>query len=690
MGNHVSFIHSFTHYYHSDGVKGMVGSGMGLVKRLVGIVLLVLVVVSPLITAKQLYAQTPITITTAAGVGGGKCPEGYVNAILLIDMSIDRLLTIAYQSNVILDQELVEKTRIIYNLPIEGVVSMDSDSCKKLYSDLADVLKKLAARVGLKLEPVAKGAYERATLRAAQKVLNISLSLNMTDVVKDIEDKMRIGKISIEDLETWDVKVRGKEASIKVQIGVEVAISFAEENTLTPDNESRALKEISKAEEILSRVRDLLVAVNASPNAIKAIDRAIQNIREARSVLENRVSLPKAKKLEDTANSLEDQIKAFNLTLGAVKLPSDTLKKIIDLINEALNKIGEARDAMSRGNLSYAEKLLREAYESFREAKEMFRESVKTSEAPAGSEEELNRLREDLGDLVRKLTNLEREFNLTIALIKTKNQSINEIINRTQESISQAHQLVIDIIGLMEKGRVSEARALVERLKGMIDNIEKNIKTLKRLSKSGKELEEELSKVLAKAADLRNKFEELVGKASNISDQRVQALIDKIRLMFDDLNTTTTNIKRLIDAGSYDEARAAIRKAKQLIDEIEKAIEELEKLLKSLEESGKELEEELSKVLAKAADLRNKFERLVGKASNISDQRVQALIDKIRLLFDDLNTTITNIEGLIDAGSYDEARAAIRKAKQLIDEIEKAIEELEKLLKSLEESGKER
>ena len=44
-------------------VESIIESSADLVKKLVGIALLVLVIVSPLVIVRQLYAQTPITIT---------------------------------------------------------------------------------------------------------------------------------------------------------------------------------------------------------------------------------------------------------------------------------------------------------------------------------------------------------------------------------------------------------------------------------------------------------------------------------------------------------------------------------------------------------------------------------------------------------------------------------------------------
>ena len=561
---------------------------MDLVKRAAGIVLLVLIIVSPLVVVKQLYAQattTPTSTPPTADVGGGKCPGGYVNAILLINMSIDRLLTIASQRNVSLDQELIERASIIYNLSREMVVSMDSDSCKKLYSDLVDILRDLAAGVGVELKPEAKGAYQRAILMAAQRALNLSMALNLTAVAKEIEVKVKFENVSMRDLEEWEVKIRGKEASIKIQVMVTIVRASAAEGTLAPGNESEGLKMLSIAEEVLSMVRDLLVRVNASPSAIQAIDRAILNVREAKFILEGRKDLPSTRKLEMVIRELEDRVRIFNLTLNTVKIQNDTLIKIKELLNETLRKIDEAKEALSRGNLSYAEKMFREAYKTFREAEELFEMAVK---AASKKPEELVELREEIEELVEELARLEREYNLTAASIKPQNQSVKELIERIQRDIEQVHQLIINVTELIREERTDEARALMNKVKAMIENIERNIELLKKLAEGSKEepdkLRGELDELLIKISELRNKFEELIERASNTTDQRIRAQIDMIQRMFSELNGTIANITMLIDAGRYNEAQAAIEKAKHLIDAIENAIENL---LKILEESGR-------------------------------------------------------------------------------------------------------
>ncbi|HWQ16586.1 MAG TPA: hypothetical protein VNL13_01970 [Sulfolobales archaeon] len=566
----------------------MIGLTMDLVKKASGIVLLVLIIVSPLVVVKQLYAQTTTTPTstpTTAGVGVGKCPGGYVNAILLINMSIDRLLAMASQRNVSLDKGLAERAGVIYNLSREMVVSMDSDNCKKLYGELADILRDLVARVGIELKPDAKGAYERAVLMAAQRALNLSIALNLTTIAEEIEIKVKSGNVSTRDLEEWEVKIRGKEASIKIQVMVTIIRTSAMEGTLVPGNESEGLKMLSIAEEVLNMVRDLLVRVNESPNAIQAIDRAILNVREAKSVLESRKDLPSTRKLEMVIRELEDRVMIFNLTLNTVKIQNDTLTKIKELLNETLRKIDEAKEALSRGNLSYAEKMSREAYKTFREAEELFEMAIK---AASKKPEELNELREELEELAEELTKLEREYNLTAASIKPQNQSIKELIERIQRDIEQAHQLIINATELVREEKADEARALMNRVKAMIENIERNIELLKKLAEGSKEepgkLREELGEVLTRTSELRNKFEELVKRASNTTDQRIRAQIDMIQRMFSELNNTITNITMLIDAGRYNEARAAIEKAKHIIDAIEKAIENLSKIL---EESGR-------------------------------------------------------------------------------------------------------
>ncbi|GAY25438.1 predicted laminin subunit beta-1 [Desulfurococcaceae archaeon AG1] len=566
----------------------MIGMTMDLMKRAAGIMLLVLIIVSPLVVVKQLYAQTTVTPTVtapAASVGGGKCPGGYVNAILLVNMSIDRLLAVAYQRNISLDKQLIERARIIYNLSSDMIASMDSEGCKKLYGDLVDTLRDLAARVGIELKPEAKGVYERAILMAAQRALNISMALNLTTVATEIEVKVKSGNVSMRDLEEWEVKIRGKEASIKIHVMVTIVRASAMEGTLIPGNESEGLKMLSIAEEVLSRVKDLLISVNASPSAIQAIDRAILNVREAKSVLEGRKDLPSARKLEMVIGELENRVRIFNLTLNTVKIPNETLTKIKDLLNETLRKIDEAKNALSRGDLSYAEKMFREAYKIFREAEELFERAVKTG---AKKPEELGELMEELEELAEKLTRLEREYNLTVASIKTQNQSVRELIERIQRDIEQTHQLIINVTELIKEEKAGDARVLMNRVKAMIENIERNIELLKKLAeRSGEEpsrLREELSEILMKASELRNKFEELVRRASNTTDQRIRAQIDMIQRMLSELNSTIANITMLIDIGRYNEAQAAIEKAKHLIDAIERAIENLSKIL---EESGR-------------------------------------------------------------------------------------------------------
>ncbi|MEM2202925.1 MAG: hypothetical protein QXI22_01010 [Sulfolobales archaeon] len=565
----------------------MIRTTMDPMKRAAGIMLLVLIIVSPLVVVKQLYAQATVTptVTAPAASAGSKCPGGYVSAILLANMSIDRLLAVAYQRNISLDKGLIERARIIYNLSGEKVVSMDSDSCKKLYSDLVDTLRDLAARVGIELRPEAKGAYERAILMAAQRALNLSMALNLTTVAKEIEVKVKSGSVSMRDLEEWEVKIRGKEASVKIQMMVTIVRTSATEGTLVPGNESEGLKMLSIAEEVLSRVKDLLVSVNASPSAIQAIERAILNVREAKSVLESRKDLPSAGKLEMVIRELENRVRIFNLTLNTVKVPNETLTKIKDLLNETLRKIDEAKNALSRGDLGYAEKMFREAYKIFRDAEELFERTVKTT---AKKPEEMGELMEELEELAERLARLEREYNLTVTSIKTQNQSVRELIERIKRDIEQVHQLIINVTELIKEEKAGDARAMMNRIRAMIENIERNIGLLKKLAERPGEgpnkLREELSEISTKASELRNKFEELVRRASNTTDQRIRAQIDMIQRMFGELNSTIANITMLIDAGRYSEAQAAIEKAKHLIDAIERAIENLSKIL---EESGR-------------------------------------------------------------------------------------------------------
>ncbi len=568
-------------YSYSGDMVGDAKSKTDLLKRTVGLALLIMILISPLAIARQLYAQTT---TTPVSAGEGKCPGGYVNAILLANISIDRLLNIAYQNNIKLDQELIARAKAIYNLSINAVASMDSSGCKKLYSDLVAVIKNLLASVGLELEPEARGAYERATLRAAQRALNISTALNLSDIKAEIEAKIGSGNVSVKDLEKWEIKIRGEEISLKVQIVVSIVKGSIEEKILTPGDGTKALKDISIAEEILNRVIELLLRINASPNAIQAIERALLNIKEARSILESEKNLPEVNRLRAIADRLEARIKALNTTIGSVNLPSDVLTRIKSLLNESLKEITEARAEISKGNLSYAEKLLREAYDKLREAEDLFREAAKAVSKKA---EDLLELREELEELIRDLAKLEREFNHMLAQIKIQDQGVEELVSRIHADIEQANKLIANITDLIKQGKIDEAKELMNRLENIVRIIERNIEMLKklieRLTEELEELTEELDDISKEIADLRRMFEDLVKKASNTTDQRVKTLIDNIQKMFNDLNSAIDNIKKLIDAGKFSEARAIIEEAvKPLIESIEEAIESLSEILEEI------------------------------------------------------------------------------------------------------------
>ncbi|MEM1610089.1 MAG: hypothetical protein QXQ57_00400 [Sulfolobales archaeon] len=534
-----------------------------------------------IISAVQMIPGALVGVEAQTQMGLYKCPGGFVNATLLLRDSLSRLYQIANASNISLPQSIIARVSEASNLSYDRIASMSAEECKNLYSDLLATLKNMTSYMGIYLEPQAKGAYERATLRAAEKLLERAKELNASDIAMDVSDKISRGSISPKDLDDLGKKLEARVVVIKVQDIRAIVVKISEDRIFKPNVSQRDLEAVSKAEEVLKRVRELLIAVNASRAAVEAIDQAIDNVSRAKSILEKERSLSEAERLRAIADRLENQIKILASMLRNASADNATVQEILGLLANASKMISDARSMIQAGNLSEASKALEEAYKLYKIAEDKAEDLL----------EKISKAREDITErykeALEKLSELSKEFeDIRVKAFNTSDPAIRELISKIQASLEEVSNISLNISKLINMGRVEEARAMINMLLARISNIEALIKALEQLVKKFYEVKEDLVKRLNEIINETNKlwdrFQALKVNASNISNPNVRALIDMIQRSFEELNQTISNTSKAIEAGNIREASANIEKCKALIDNIKKMLDRLEELLKEL------------------------------------------------------------------------------------------------------------
>jgi tetratricopeptide (TPR) repeat protein len=524
-------------------------------------------------------AQTQVE--TQAVMGQYKCPGGFVNATVLLRDSLVRLYQIAVASNVSLPQQISAGVSDASNLSYDRIASMSSDECKRLYSNLLDLLKNLTSSMGMYLEPRASGAYERATLRAAEKLLERARDLNLSDVAMEISGKLSRGNVSLKDLEDLDKRVGAKEAILRAQEIRVIVSRISEEKIFKPTLSSKDLEAVSKAEEVLKRVRELLISVNASSSAIAAIDQAIDNVSRVKSILEREKALSEADRLRAIADRLDSQIRILVSTIRNISIDNATAQQILTILANVSKLVADARSMIQAGNLSSALKALEEAYNQYREAEKRTEDLIK----------KISKVGEDITERYRealdKLSELSREFEkVRVRALNISNPAIRELVSRIQVALQEASNISHNISQLISMGRSEDARAMINILLARINNIQALLETLKRLVEKAHESREELSKKLAEAVDetstLWNRFQILRKNASNVSNPEIRSLIDMIQRSFEELNKTIANASKAIDNWNIEEATALLEKSKAITDNIKKMLETLENMLKEI------------------------------------------------------------------------------------------------------------
>jgi ABC-type transporter Mla subunit MlaD len=522
-----------------------------------------------------------IRIEAEVQAGLYKCPGGFVDATILLRDSLSKLYKIANDSNISLPQSIIARVSEASNLSYDKVASMSAEDCKVLYSDLLVTLKNLTSYMGIYLEPQAKGAYERATLRAAEKLLERARSLNASDIAMDISDKISKGNISPKDLDDLDRKLEAKAIALKIHDIRAIVLKISEEKIFKPNISQRDLEAVSKAEEVLKRARELLTAVNASREAVVAIDQAIDNVSKVKSILERARSMPEAERVRAIADRLENQIKDLISRLRNISTDNASVQEILGLLTNASKIVSEARAMIQAGNLSEALRMLEEAYKLYKIAEDRAEDILK--KIPRAEEDITQRYKE----VLERLSELSRKFeDVKLKASNISDPAVRELISKIQTSLRKASNISSDISQLINAGKAEEVKAMVNMLIARISNIEALIKALEelleKLYESKGDIAKKLGEIINETNELWNRFQALKANASNISNQSVRALIDMIQRSFEELNHTIANTSKAIETGNIRETSANIEKCRALIDSIKKMLDRLEELLKEL------------------------------------------------------------------------------------------------------------
>ncbi|MFZ8824669.1 MAG: hypothetical protein ACO2O0_11085 [Desulfurococcales archaeon] len=529
----------------------------------------------------QMIPGALIRIEAEVQAGLYKCPGGFVDATILLRDSLSKLYKIANDSNISLPQSIIARVSEASNLSYDKVASMSAEDCKVLYSDLLVTLKNLTSYMGIYLEPQAKGAYERATLRAAEKLLERARSLNASDIAMDISDKISKGNISPKDLDDLDRKLEAKAIALKIHDIRAIVLKISEEKIFKPNISQRDLEAVSKAEEVLKRARELLTAVNASREAVVAIDQAIDNVSKVKSILERARSMPEAERVRAIADRLENQIKDLISRLRNISTDNASVQEILGLLTNASKIVSEARAMIQAGNLSEALRMLEEAYKLYKIAEDRAEDILK--KIPRAEEDITQRYKE----VLERLSELSRKFeDVKLKASNISDPAVRELISKIQTSLRKASNISSDISQLINAGKAEEVKAMVNMLIARISNIEALIKALEelleKLYESKGDIAKKLGEIINETNELWNRFQALKANASNISNQSVRALIDMIQRSFEELNHTIANTSKAIETGNIRETSANIEKCRALIDSIKKMLDRLEELLKEL------------------------------------------------------------------------------------------------------------
>ena len=529
----------------------------------------------------QMIPGALIRIEAEVQAGLYKCPGGFVDATILLRDSLSKLYKIANDSNISLPQSIIARVSEASNLSYDKVASMSAEDCKVLYSDLLVTLKNLTSYMGIYLEPQAKGAYERATLRAAEKLLERARSLNASDIAMDISDKISKGNISPKDLDDLDRKLEAKAIALKIQDIRAIVLKISEEKIFKPIMSQRDLEAVSKAEEVLKRARELLTAVNASREAVVAIDQAIDNVSKVKSILERARSMPEAERVRAIADRLENQIKDLISRLRNISTDNASVQEILGLLTNASKIVSKARAMIQAGNLSEALRMLEEAYKLYKIAEDRAEDILK--KIPRAEEDITQRYKE----VLERLSELSRKFeDVKLKASNISDPAVRELISKIQTSLREASNISSNISQLINAGKAEEVKAMVNMLIARISNIEALIKALEelleKLYESKGDIAKKLGEIINETNELWNRFQALKANASNISNQSVRALIDMIQRSFEELNHTIANTSKAIETGNIRETSANIEKCRALIDSIKKMLDRLEELLKEL------------------------------------------------------------------------------------------------------------
>jgi ABC-type transporter Mla subunit MlaD len=529
----------------------------------------------------QMIPGALIRIEAEVQAGLYKCPGGFVDATILLRDSLSKLYKIANASNISLPQSIIARVSEASNLSYDKVASMSAEDCKALYSDLLVTLKNLTSYMGIYLEPQAKGAYERATLRAAEKLLERARSLNASDIAMDISDKISKGNISPKDLDDLDRKLEAKAIALKIHDIRAIVLKISEEKIFKPNISQRDLEAVSKAEEVLKRARELLTAVNASREAVVAIDQAIDNVSKAKSILEKARSMPEAERVRAIADRLENQIKDLISRLRNISTDNASVQEILGLLTNASKIVSEARAMIQAGNLSEALRMLEEAYKLYKIAEDRAEDILK--KIPRAEEDITQRYKE----VLERLSELSRKFeDVKLKASNISDPAVRELISKIQTSLREASNISSNISQLINAGKAEEVKAMVNMLIARISNIEALIKALEelleKLYESKGDIAKKLGEIINETNELWNRFQVLKANASNISNQSVRALIDMIQRSFEELNHTIANTSKAIETGNIRETSANIEKCRALLDSIKKMLDRLEGLLKEL------------------------------------------------------------------------------------------------------------
>lgn len=544
---------------------------MGLIGRVSGVFLLLALLLSTAQSALLLsvYAQP----TASPG-----CPRGFSDAILVLRDSLYRLYQLALSLNASLPRDLVRVVSMSQNLSRETLDSMSPSECRALYSDLNNALRNITGILGIYLEPQAKGAYERATLRAVERLLDRARDLNMSDLYSQALERLRGGNISIKDLEDLDKKVEAREFEAKAEKIRAIVRNISEDAQYSLKDLSRAAEEISKAEKILERVKELLVSVNASPRAIEAIEQAIGNVRKAREAVEEQRNLSEAERINASISRLENQIRVLLSMINSTAMDNTTASKIAGLLQEALGRLSEARDRLRIGNISGALRIFEEAYSLYKKAREAFEEAV---EKMGEAEDLLERYREAMRDLSDLRASLEK--------IKTGYGNITDpqiaiLIGRIEAMISEAMNILSNISELIKTGKLGDARKALEILEARVREISKMLESLRealdKLRERVREIEEEAREIRARALEELERFQKLRESIGNTTNQQIREMIDRIQRAFEDLNKTLSELDKAIAQGNLGEAMRLLGVAKDALEKIGKLIDMLESMAK--------------------------------------------------------------------------------------------------------------